>query len=147
MRNDICRSRERPQRPLKIDHYGLVGHMFLPGGSSSAGRPVAALDRSTRVSRNSLGGISAGPKLKGSIFQLLCRRLLPRLGHKQTIWAVAHKLCRQIWMILHKGVRYEELGPAGSERSKRVRTNRMMRILRKLGYQVEPPIIQLGALG
>src|SRR5215469_1676817 len=75
---------------------------------------------------------SAAVKLKGSIFQLLYRRLLPRLGHKQAIWAVAHKLCRLIWMILHKGIRYEERGPAVSERSKRVRTNRMIRILRKL---------------
>jgi len=84
---------------------------------------------------------SAAVKMKGSIFQLLYRRLLPRLGHKQAIWAIAHKLCHLIWMVLHKGIRYEERGPAVSERSKRVRTNRMVRILRKLGYQVEPPII------
>jgi len=90
---------------------------------------------------------SAAVKLKGSIFQLVCRRLLPRLGHKQAIWAVAHKLCHLIWMILHKGLHYQERGPAVSERSKRVRTNRMIRMLRKLGYQVEPPIIQRCALG
>jgi hypothetical protein len=32
-----------------------------------------------------------------------------------------------IWMILHKGVHYEEPGPAASEPSKRVRTVRMIR--------------------
>ena len=30
----------------------------------------------------------------------------------KTIGAIAHRLCRLIWMILHRGVRYEERGPA-----------------------------------
>ncbi len=34
------------------------------------------------------------------------RRLVPRLGHAQTIGAIAHRLCRLIWKILHQGVRY-----------------------------------------
>ncbi len=45
--------------------------------------------------------------------------------------------CQLIWMILYKGVRYEERGPAVCEQSKRVRTVRMIRTLRKLGYRVE----------
>jgi hypothetical protein len=40
-------------------------------------------------------------------------------------------------MILNKGVRYEERGPAVCEQSKRVRISRMIRTLRKLGYRVE----------
>jgi transposase len=120
-----------------------------PGDEESAG--VSRSHRSPKGNRNMRRLLnqcaSAAVKLKGSIFQLLYRRLLPRLGHKQAIWAVAHKLCRLIWMILHKGIRYAERGPAVSERSKRVRTNRMIRILRKLGYQVEPPIIQPCAPG
>jgi transposase len=120
-----------------------------PGDEESAG--VSRSHRSPKGNRNLRRLLNqcatAAVKLKGSIFQLLYRRLLPRLGHKQSIWAVAHKLCRLIWMILHKGMRYEERGPAVSERSKQVRTNRMIRILRKLGYQVQPPIIQPCALG
>ena len=120
-----------------------------PGDEESAG--VSRSHRSPKGNRNMRRLLnqcaSAAVKLKGSIFQLQYQRLLPRLGHKQAIWAVAHKLCRLIWMILHKGIHYEERGPAVSERSKRVRTNRMVRILRKLGYQVEPPIIQARALG
>jgi transposase len=81
---------------------------------------------------------NAAVKLKGSIFQLLYRRLLPRLGHNQAIGAVAHKLCRLIWMILHNRIRYEERDPAVSARSRRVRTARMIRILRRQGYRVEP---------
>src|SRR6202171_17237 len=81
---------------------------------------------------------NAAVKAKGSIFEIVYRRLLPRLGHNKTIGAIAHRICRLIWMILNKGVRYEERGPAVSENSRRVRTSRMIRTLRKLGYRVEP---------
>jgi hypothetical protein len=74
---------------------------------------------------------------KGSIFEILYRRLVLRLGHNKTIGAIAHRLCQLIWMILHQGVRYEERGPAVSEQSKRARTARMIRTLQMLGYRVE----------
>jgi transposase len=85
---------------------------------------------------------NAAVKTKGSIFEIVCRRLVPRLGHNQTIGAVAHRLCRLIWIILHTGVRYEERGAAVHQKLKRVRTARMIRQLRNLGYRVEPLIIQ-----
>jgi transposase len=81
---------------------------------------------------------NAAVKHKGSIFEILYRRLVPRLGHNKTIGAIAHRLCRLIWIILHKEVRYEERGPAVSEKSRRARTVRMIRTLRNLGYRVEP---------
>ena len=31
---------------------------------------------------------------KGSHFQAVFRRLLPRLGYQSAIWAIAHRLCR-----------------------------------------------------
>ena len=80
---------------------------------------------------------NAAVKRKGSIFDIVYRRLVPRLGHNKTIGAIAHRICQLIWMILHKDVRYEERGPAVSEQSKRVRTGRMIRTLRKLGCRVE----------
>ena len=86
---------------------------------------------------------NAAVKVKGSIFEIVYRRLVPRLGHKQTIAAIVHRLCRLIWIILHRGVRYEERGPAILERSKRARTARMIRQLRRLGYRVEPLAAQL----
>jgi transposase len=76
-------------------------------------------------------------KVKGSIFELTFSRLLPRLGYQQAIWAIAHRLCRVLWVILHEGVRYEERGPAVSAKSKRTRAARMVRELKKLGYRVE----------
>ena len=81
---------------------------------------------------------NAAVKHKGSIFEIVYRRLVLRLGHNKTIGAIANRLCQLIWIILHKGVRYEERGPAVSEKSKRLRTTRMIRTLRNLGYRVEP---------
>jgi transposase len=85
---------------------------------------------------------NAAVKTKGSIFEATYRRLVARLGHKQTIGAIAHRLSRLIWIILHRGVRYEERGPAVSEKTRRVRTMKMIRELSKLGYRVEPPNLQ-----
>lgn len=79
----------------------------------------------------------ASVRVKGSIFQLLYRRLIPRLGHKQAIGAVAHRLCRLIWMILHRGVRYLEMGAVIDLRAQQQRAQKMIRALRSLGYRVE----------
>jgi transposase len=80
---------------------------------------------------------NAAVRYKGSIFEMLYRRYVPRLGHNQAIGVIAHRLCRLIWKILHQGVRYEERGPALTEKSKQRRTARMIRQLRGLGYRVE----------
>jgi transposase len=52
----------------------------------------------------------AAVKKNGSHFQAVFRRLLPRLGYQSTIWAIAHRLCRVVWKILHEGVQYIEQG-------------------------------------
>ena len=110
-----------------------------PGEEESAG--VNYRPRSPKGNRNMRRllnqAANAAVKRKGSIFEIVYRRLVPRLGHNKTIGAIAHRICQLIWMILHKNVRYEERGPAVSEQSKRVRTGRMIRTLRKLGYRVE----------
>jgi transposase len=81
---------------------------------------------------------NAAVKSKGTVFEIVYRRLVSRLGHNQTIGAIAHRLCRLIWVILHEGVRYEERGPLVSAKSRQRRTHKMIRELRKLGYRVEP---------
>ena len=45
---------------------------------------------------------NAAVKRKGSIFEIVYRRLVPRLGHNKTIGVIAHRLCHLIWIILHK---------------------------------------------
>ena len=81
---------------------------------------------------------NAAVKRKGSTFEIVYRRLVPRLGHNKTIGVIAHRLCHLIWIILHNGVRYEERGPAVSKQSQQRHTARMIRKLRMLAYRVEP---------
>ena len=73
---------------------------------------------------------NAAVKAKGTIFAIVYRRLVPRLGHAQAIGAITHRLCRLIWKILHQRVRYEERGPAVSVEAKKIRMRKMIRELR-----------------
>ncbi len=66
----------------------------------------------------------AAVKKKGSHFQAVFHRLLPRLGYKGAIWAVAHRLCRLVWKILHDHVTYVERGTDLDPRTKRRRARR-----------------------
>jgi transposase len=105
------------------------------GESKSSGSP-----KGNRQMRRILNQAAhAAVKVKGSIFEIVFRRLKskPNFGYKEAIWAIAHRLCRVLWIILHRGANYEERGPAVSAKSKRTRESRMIRELRKLGYRVE----------
>jgi transposase len=105
-----------------------------PGDDESAG--VNYSHRSPNQAAN------AAAKAKGSIFDIVYRRSVPRLGHNQAIGALAHRQCQLVWLILHQGVRYQERGPAVTQQSKRKRTWRMIRQLRSLGYRIEQPSVQ-----
>lgn len=111
-----------------------------PGKEESAG--VNRSHRSPKGSRPMRRVLNqaanAAVKTKGSIFQLIYRRLVPRLGHQQAIGAIANRLSRLIWKILHEGVRYVERGPDVATRRTKARAAQMIRELRRLGYRVEP---------
>jgi transposase len=79
----------------------------------------------------------AAVKTKGCHFQVVFRRLLPRLGYKQALWAIAHRLCRLVWKILHEGVRYVEQGVHRDPKAAKRRAQVLVRTLRELGYKVE----------
>src|SRR3989441_2888513 len=110
-----------------------------PGEEESAG--VNYSHRSPKGNRQMKGllnqAANAAVKTKGSIFELVYRRLVPRLGHAQAIGAIAHRLCRLIWKILHQGVSYEKRGPAVTKYRAQRRAAKMIRELRSLGYRVE----------
>jgi transposase len=89
---------------------------------------------------------NAAVKTKGSIFELVYRRLVPRLGHAQAIGAIAHRLCRLIWKLLRQGIRYEERGPAVAKHRMQRRAAKMIRELRSLGYRVEPGLAPASTL-
>jgi transposase len=105
-----------------------------PGDDESAG--VNYSHRSPKGNRHMRRllnqAANAAARTKGSIFEIVYRRSVPRLGHNQAIGAIAHRQCRLIWLILHQGVRYEERGPAVTKRSKQLRTWKMIRRLRSL---------------
>jgi transposase len=110
-----------------------------PGNEESAGVNYShRCPKGNRQMRRVLNqAANAAVKAKGTIFAIVYRRLVPRLGHAQAIGAIAHRLCRLIWKILHQGIRYEERGPAVSAEAKKVRTRKLIRELRTLGYHVE----------
>jgi transposase len=111
-----------------------------PGAEESAGVSYShrAPKGNRQMRRLLTTAANAAVKTKGSIFEYLYRRWVVRLGHRQTIGAIAHRLCRLIWKILHEGVSYEERGPAVTKERLRARTAKMIRELRGLGYRVEP---------
>jgi transposase len=123
--------------PSEGDLSSWVG--ACPGDNESAGVNYSHRSpKGNRPMRRILNqAANAAIKHKGSIFEILYRRYVPRLGHNQTIGVIAHRLCRLIWKILHQGLRYEERGPAVSKKSKQNRAARMIRQLRSLGYRVE----------
>jgi transposase len=93
-----------------------------PGDEESA--RVNYRDRSPKGNRHMRRllnqAANAAARTKGSIFEIVYRRSVPRLGHNQAIGAIAHR------QILHQGVRYEERGPAVTKRSKQLRTWKMI---------------------
>jgi transposase len=115
-----------------------------PGDDESAG--VNYSHRSPKGNRQMRRVLNqcanAAVKAKGTIFEIVYRRSVPRLGHNQAIGAIAHRQCRLIWLILHQRVRYEERGLAVSQKSMHARTTRIIRQLRRLGYRIQPPDAQ-----
>ena len=57
------------------------------------------------------------------------------MGVQKALWAVAHRLVRLIWKILHEKVHYVEHGPANLNPIARERRKRnLVRQLKNLGY-------------
>ncbi len=78
----------------------------------------------------------AAVKKKGSHFQSLFRRFVPKQDYNGAIWVVAHRLARLVWKILHEGVEYIEQGQESDPRVKQRRARRLAQALRNLGYAV-----------
>jgi transposase len=83
----------------------------------------------------------AAARSKGTHFQAVFRRLLPRLGYQSAVWAIAHRICRIVWKILHEGVSYIEQGTQPEPKLLIYRAQYLAKQLRKFGYniQITPP--------
>src|SRR5258708_2158535 len=112
-----------------------------PGDDESAGVNYSHRSpKGNRPMRRILNqAANAAVKTIGSNHEMVYRRVVPRLEHDRTIGATDPQRCRFVTKLLHQGVRYEERGPAVTKRSKQLRTSRMLRQLRSLGYRIEPP--------
>lgn len=111
-----------------------------PGREQSAG--VSRSDASAKGNRSMRRILNqcawAAARTKGSYFEALFRRLVPRLGVNKAIWAVAHRLLRLVWRILHLQEHYREQGPlAHDAASIQRRFRRLAKELIALGYTVQ----------
>ena len=78
----------------------------------------------------------AAVKKNGCHFQNVFRRLVPKIEYKGAVWAVAHRIARVVWLILHKGITYIEQGVELNPKAKKLRANKLIKALKKLGYGV-----------
>jgi len=111
-----------------------------PGQQESAGQSYSqrSAKGNWQMRRLLSQAAHAASHAKGSFFESLYRRLVVKIGPPKAIWAVAHRLCRLIWKILHEGVQYHEQGaPTSSSKSIRRRQLKLTAEFRKLGFQVQ----------
>ncbi len=129
---------------VQASAFASAGHLASWVGTCPGQEETAEQNHSSRSAKGNkymrrvlTEAAQAAVKAKGSHFQTVFRRLLPRLGYKQALWAVAHQLCRLVWKILHEGVCYIEQGPYRDPKARKQRARALTRALRKLGYNVE----------
>ena len=110
-----------------------------PGLEESAG--VSSSDRSAKGNRSMRRLLNqlahAAVRKEDCQLQIVFKRLASRLGYAKAVWAIAHRLCRLIWKVLHDGVTYVEYGPTPTPLALKRRRQRLVTQLKKLGYQVQ----------
>src|SRR5258708_40206092 len=92
-----------------------LGEEEIGGESRSSRSPKGNRNLRRLLNQGAQGAV----RVKGSIFELTFRRQVPRLGWKAAIWAIAHRLGRVVWELLHDRVRYLQKGRAGSVAAKK----------------------------
>lgn len=118
-----------------------------PGRQESAGESSSNRSaKGNRTMRRLLTQLArAAVRKEGTQLQLVFRRLSARMNYNKAIWAIAHRLCRLIWKVLHEGVRYVEHGVAPTPLMLKRRRQRLVTQLRHLGYQVTLTPVALSA--
>lgn len=115
-----------------------------PGQQESAGQSYSqrSAKGNWQMRRLLSQAAHAASHAKGSFFESLYRRLVVRIGPQKAIWAVAHRLCRLIWMLLHQGIHYQERGqPTSTPQAIHRRQRKITAEFRKLGFQVQFTVI------
>lgn len=109
-----------------------------PGSEESAGKNHSgASAKGNRFMRRVLcQAAQAAARTNGSHLQSVFKRLVVRLGFVKAVWAIAHRLCKIIWNILHKGAQFVEFSQARNPKSIQRAVNHHLKALRRLGYQI-----------
>jgi len=116
-----------------------------PGSQESAGVNYSHRSaKGNRYLRRLLCQIAwAAIHTKDTFFAGLFARLKPRVEGKGAAWAVAHRIARIVWLLLHQQVEYQEKGPAvPNERTLVRKFKRMLKEFGRLGLDVRALIDQ-----
>jgi transposase len=111
-----------------------------PGREESAGESKSNRSpKGNRTMRRVLNQVAwSAVRTKDSFFRELYHRLIPRLGVHKAIWAIAHRMAKVMWKILHDKVRYIERGPLALDpAAMKRRVTKLARQMRRLGYTIE----------
>ena len=102
-----------------------------PGSQESAGICYSRRSpKGNRYLRRLLCQIAwAAIHTKDTFFAGLFGRLKPRIEGKGAAWAVAHRVAKVIWLVLHQGVEYQEKGTAAL--NPRTLTRKLRRLLQE----------------
>ena len=109
-----------------------------PGSHESAGHNHSGRSaKGNRFMRRLLcQAAQAAVRTKGSHLQCVFQRLIVRLGYVKAVWAIAHRLCKIIWNVLHKGARFIEFSEARNPRAVQRAIHHHLKALRRLGYAI-----------
>ena len=122
-----------PSASQRASWVGVCPGRHESAGDSSSNRSA----KGNRTLRRLLTQLArAAVRKEGTQLQLVFRRLSTRMNYNKAIWAIAHRLCRLIWKVLHEEVRYVEHGAAPTPLLLKRRRQRLVSQLRHLGYQV-----------
>jgi transposase len=114
-----------------------------PGSHESAGQNHSGRSaKGNRFLRRLLcQAAQAAARTKQSYLESVFKRLVVRLGYVKAVWAIAHRLCRIVWNILHKGARFIEFSEARNPKAIQRAIRHHLKALRRLGYQIPPPAV------
>lgn len=113
-----------------------------PGSNESAGQNHSGRSaKGNRFMRRLLcQAAQAAARTNGSALQAVFKRLVVRLGYVKTVWAIAHRLCKIVWNILHNNARFVEFSETRNPKAVRRAINHHLKALRRLGYQITIPV-------
>lgn len=109
-----------------------------PGSNESAGQNHSGRSaKGNRFLRRVLcQAAQAAARTNGSHLQAIFKRLIVRLGYVKAVWAIAHRICKIVWNLLHKGARFVEYSEARSPKAVQRAITHHLKALRKLGYSI-----------